>query len=383
MISALKQRNIDYNESLDPDSYSKLTRILKKIVEVSHFSGEEWRILYIRDPSFNAFVTGGTYVVVHSGLMEKLYLDEEIAAVIGHEVAHVAAGHIFEKQSHMIVMGLAGKKSIYRPGYKEAFTNLNEREADKIGVLYAALAGYDPMAASRIWARFAETTSNEWTYFKSHPTDRERKSKTRQYAEKIKSHYVPGQKNQSHKALRVCNALWCRKDKQIKGGEGGGLLSFLESALGAINDNLDAKNEVYRQRAEINRQKLYGGSPPPNALNSYTALRNRVIQCGTPYRGASTDSSSPYPTKIRTTFYRSASGRIVGRYIESRNNRRWSGKLRMIRKVAANRYLFEWANSGIGGRVVFSFSGSGSFTGDWIQTHPRQGRKGLWNGRIF
>jgi hypothetical protein len=383
-ILELKNKNIPFNEALDIKAFSKLTEILNKIISVSHFSSEKWKILYIPDPSFNAFVTGGTYVVVNKGLMDELTTDDEIAAVMGHEIAHVAAGHISEKQAHLTIMGLAGKKSVSQEGYVEAFTNINEQEADKIGILYASLVGYDPEAASRVWKKMALKSTNEWNYFRSHPADNLRSIQTQGYASEVMRYYYPGHKNENHAELLVCNELWCRKNAAVKPGEGGGLMSALEGALKAVSDNLKAKSERSRQAREIQNQqfeKQYGYRLPSS--NTQALASSHIIRFGKTYKGMNV-TYTPWTTNdVETTFSQGSSGEIEGTFVEYMNGRAWRGKLRLIRKISNNKFLFEWANSQIGGTVEFRFSSFGSFSGKWEQTHPRRRQKGTWGGQVY
>lgn len=383
LISELKNNNIPFNYAIDNKEFSKLNKILYKIISVSHFSNENWKILYIPEPSFNAFVTGGTYVVVHKGLMDELKTDDEIAAVMGHEIGHVAAGHSSERQAHLTVMGLAGKKSVSQEGYVEAFTNISEQEADKIGILYAALAGYDPTAASRVWERMAAKSDNSWTYFRSHPADSDRSGQTFNYAMNVKQYYTPNQQNQRHSELLVCNQLWCKKEKAPKAGDGGGFLATLESALNAVSDNQKAKTERSRQSYEIAKQQLetkYGVRVPSS--NTSALASSHIIRFGNAYRGLNVTYSPLTRNDIETTFRLGSSGEIEGFYTEHWNGNAYNGNLRMVKQISKNKFLFEWTNSGLAGFVEFRFSRYGTFTGTWEQTLPNRSQKGTWDGRL-
>ena len=92
------------NAGVDRRSYNRLLGIFQRVHSVSHFANENWKIVLLPEDGFNAFVTGGTYVAVYQGLMDEVRDDAAVAAVIGHEIGHVAANHVFEKQQLMIAL---------------------------------------------------------------------------------------------------------------------------------------------------------------------------------------------------------------------------------------------------------------------------------------
>ena len=144
IIAAQKKAGKKINAALDRKAYQRLVSVFDRIHRVSHLANERWLPVLIDDPSFNAFTTGGTYIVVHSGLMHDLTSDAELAAVLGHEVAHTVANHVFERQTHQTAALIAGSEAARNGGYQAAFTHESEIEADRVGILYAALAGFDP-----------------------------------------------------------------------------------------------------------------------------------------------------------------------------------------------------------------------------------------------
>lgn len=77
--------------------------------------------------------------------------DDEIAAVIGHEIGHVAANHVGRQQGYQMASLLFDRSRAGDDAFKQSFTLAQEQQADEIGILYASLAGYDPMAANRLW----------------------------------------------------------------------------------------------------------------------------------------------------------------------------------------------------------------------------------------
>jgi len=135
----------------------------------------KWEVNVIRSDQVNAWCMPGGKIAVYSGLVTKLNLsDDEIAAVVGHEIAHALREHARERASEQmgaqvlisgasILLG-AGQTGTDLGGvfYKAFFglpnSRLHETEADRIGVEIAARAGYDPRAAITLWQKMARAS---------------------------------------------------------------------------------------------------------------------------------------------------------------------------------------------------------------------------------
>lgn len=194
------------NARVDSHTYARLQRIFNRVHQVSHFANENWDVILIPEDSFNAFVTGGTMIAVHHGLMD---LDDEgVAAVLGHEMGHVAASHAFEGTSRALFQLLDKGRSGEGLGF--AYGTLQEEEADQIGVMYAALAGYNPTAISAVWQEFARDGDN-WSWFRSHPADSDRARATKILGDRVRQYYSAGRINPNHAELSRCNVLWCNR----------------------------------------------------------------------------------------------------------------------------------------------------------------------------
>lgn len=131
----------------------------------------DWSVVVIDDPeTVNAWCMAGGRMAIYTGLIEKVEpTDDELAQVMGHEIAHALANHTAEKMSvqmasmlgvaaigiaadnHVAALGGASLAAVYainRPNSRTA-----EREADRIGIELAARAGYDPAAAPVLWRK--------------------------------------------------------------------------------------------------------------------------------------------------------------------------------------------------------------------------------------
>lgn len=164
----------------------------------------------------NAWCMPGGKLAVYTGLIEQLQVsDDELAAVMGHEVAHALREHGREKAGKSAGIGLAaviGGVLLgaygFDPGIGQnllgtvgdlAFMRPNsrgmEQEADRIGVELAARAGYDPHAAVSLWEKMGRATSNEPPqWLSTHPSYETRIADLRDYADRVQPLYLAAKK---------------------------------------------------------------------------------------------------------------------------------------------------------------------------------------------
>jgi predicted Zn-dependent protease len=163
-----------------------------------------WEVHVISIDEANAWCMPGGKMAVYAGLIQKLQLtDDELAAVMGHEIAHALREHSREQISRQMgtqmAVGIAGALfgvgdlgqglgnmvadiTLNRPN-----SRLHETEADRIGVELAARAGYDPRAAITLWQKMAKGSSGgqppKW--LSTHPSHEDRLKDLQIYAEKV------------------------------------------------------------------------------------------------------------------------------------------------------------------------------------------------------
>lgn len=135
--------------------------------------GWQWEINVITSKDVNAWCMPGGKIAVYSGLLEKLNpTDDELAAVMGHEIGHALREHGRERASQAMAQGIAlsilgALTGVSRGGMDltqavvDVTLNLpnsreHETEADRIGVELAARAGYDPRAAVHVWEKMSQ-----------------------------------------------------------------------------------------------------------------------------------------------------------------------------------------------------------------------------------
>lgn len=165
--------------------------------------GWSWEVNVITDPQMNAWCMPGGKIAVYSGIIEKLDLtDAELAAIMGHEIAHALREHGREQVSRQAATGLAVGVASAALGLGDAGSQLasmvadvtfnlphsrtDEIEADRIGVELAARAGYDPHAAVSLWQKMLQNASGGSPQFLStHPAPENRLRDLKVYADRV------------------------------------------------------------------------------------------------------------------------------------------------------------------------------------------------------
>lgn len=162
-----------------------------------------WEVHVIQENQLNAWAMPGGKMVVYSGLIEKLQLtDDELAAIMGHELAHSLREHARERVSREMAtglgLGIAGAvlglgqvgQELANMVAQVTFTLPNSRtheiEADRIGVELAARAGYNPHAAVSLWQKMLKAGGGGGPQFLStHPSPETRLTDLKVYADRV------------------------------------------------------------------------------------------------------------------------------------------------------------------------------------------------------
>lgn len=153
----------------------------------SHLEGLNWEVLVVNEPVVNAFCLPGGKIVVFTGLLEHFRTDAEIATIIGHEVAHAVARHSAEMITKNLWFAII-QLILYQfvmPDVVNAMSSLflrlpfsrkMEIEADYIGLLIMASAGYDPRVAPKVFEKLGKVTGDSALrdYLSTHPSGRKR-----------------------------------------------------------------------------------------------------------------------------------------------------------------------------------------------------------------
>ena len=206
-----------YNEILKREKESEDTqlnqiirRVGQRIASVSDMPKLEWEIKLIESDQKNAFALPGGKIAIYTGILSVAKNEAGLATVMSHEIAHVIARHGAQRmtqqmllQGAMIGAGLSMKNSTQKNivlsalgvgvlyGFTLPFSRLHESEADQIGLIYMAKAGYDPNEAINFWQRFGQVKGGkggpEWA--STHPADATRIQGLRGYLSRAKYDY--------------------------------------------------------------------------------------------------------------------------------------------------------------------------------------------------
>ncbi|MGB0744945.1 MAG: M48 family metallopeptidase [Opitutales bacterium] len=190
--------------SRDPTYNAMLRRVGDRIAYVAgpDMPNAQWEfVVFEDDDQINAFAMPGGKVAVYTGLFKVALTEADLAIVVGHEVAHVVAGHSAERVSQqllaaggaLLVETAAARRDLTSEqralllaaygagatlGVILPYSRLHEAEADEIGLIYAAKAGYDPRAAIAFWQRMeAQKSGSPPEFLSTHPSDTTRMRK--------------------------------------------------------------------------------------------------------------------------------------------------------------------------------------------------------------
>ena len=186
--------------SRDAELNAMVQRVGRRISAVAPLPNAQWEFVVFDDPkTANAFCLPGGKVGVYAGIMPIARDEAGLATVIGHEVSHAVARHGGERMSEALMNQLGGQLlgvalknysaqtqnlwlGIYgvssQVGWTLPHSRRQESEADHLGLIYMARAGYDPRHAVEFWKRFGEYNQQHggqgWQFLSTHPVDRVR-----------------------------------------------------------------------------------------------------------------------------------------------------------------------------------------------------------------
>lgn len=181
-----RQKTPVYNNAA---AQARVRRVGLKIVDAAGLGDQSWEMVVFDTPDVNAFVLPGGKIGVYRGLLELSDNDDQLAAVLGHEVGHVTARHAAERASQTMLtqaglavgqaalgssqrgqmlgaaLGLGAQVGILLP-----YSRLHESEADRVGIDYMVKAGYNPQEAVKFWEKMQAVSANRGPQFLStHP----------------------------------------------------------------------------------------------------------------------------------------------------------------------------------------------------------------------
>lgn len=156
-------------------------------------TGGRWEVVVFDDASPNAFALPGNKIGVHSGMLQIIDNQDQLAAVVGHEIGHVIARHSNERASQEVAVnqGLALIQAVSAPqsalgqtavgllglgaqyGVLMPYSRLHESEADIIGVDLMAKAGFDPKQSIALWQKMSQLSQGQQPveFLSTHPSN--------------------------------------------------------------------------------------------------------------------------------------------------------------------------------------------------------------------
>jgi len=207
------------------------TRIANAITKYYNSQGKEsvlegykWEFNTVDSKDVNAWCMPGGKVVVYTGILPVTQNETALAIVMGHEIAHAIAKHGNERMSQAMVQQLGGMalevalaqkpqetQDIFMASYGIGsqvgamlpWSRQQETEADKYGLIFAAMADYDPREAIPFWQRMSEASgANPPEFLSTHPSDETRIRKLQQFMPEALKYYTPGNLNAKKSTTR-------------------------------------------------------------------------------------------------------------------------------------------------------------------------------------
>ena len=194
---------------------NKLSTVVEAYLKANGMSTDvatyAWEFNLVKDTSMNAFCMPGGKVVVFDGILHVTKNEAGLAVVLGHEIAHAVAKHSNERLSQQMVLQygasltdvlLSDKSAATRStittiygigsqyGVMLPYSRKHEYEADRLGLIFLAMAGYDPNEAITFWERMsANSTTAPMEFMSTHPSDANRIAELRKLLPEAMQYY--------------------------------------------------------------------------------------------------------------------------------------------------------------------------------------------------
>ena len=231
VLSLSNQQYQEYMKTAKPSTNATNTAMVKRVgqnlanavvsylqqngmgAEVSQY---KWEFNLVQDKSVNAFCMPGGKIVVFEGILPVTKDEASLAVVLGHEIAHAVAKHSAERMSNevrkqyggqilgAVLQGSGASTNLQQIGATvfgigttlggAAYSRSQESEADRMGLIFAAMAGYDPNVAVAFWQRMAQSTGSSYSILSDHPSDATRIKNIQGWLPEALKYYKPASK---------------------------------------------------------------------------------------------------------------------------------------------------------------------------------------------
>jgi len=177
----------------------------------SRLNGYEWEFTLFADETPNAWAMPGGKIAVYEGILPYTKDADGLAVVVGHEIAHIVARHGNERMSHQLVAQMGGialnealgskpeeTRAIFNTVYGLGaqfggilpYSREHEKEADKLGLIFMAMAGYNPESAIDFWERMSSSSdSGPPEFLSTHPSDATRIAEMKKFLSEAMEYY--------------------------------------------------------------------------------------------------------------------------------------------------------------------------------------------------
>jgi predicted Zn-dependent protease len=238
LVPASEMQSMSYSEygtflkshtlSTNAEQTAMVTRVgtrIQKAVEnymaqngkSSELAGFKWEFHLVEDPEVNAWCMPGGKVVVYTGIMPVVQNETALAVVLGHEIGHAIANHGGERMSQGMVQQFGGvalsvalsskpaqTKALFAQAYNTGtqvavllpYSRLDESEADRMGLIFMSMAGYNPDEAVTFWQRMKASSAGGQkpsVLTSTHPSDDKRISDIQKWLPEVKEKYYKPQ----------------------------------------------------------------------------------------------------------------------------------------------------------------------------------------------
>lgn len=217
-----------------------LQKVGRKISAAAKQPKYDWQFALINDDTVNAWCLPGGYIGFYDGILPALENEAGMAFVMGHEVGHATAHHGAERLSQQlaVVGGMVGLElwmkdhTKLKPAERQVllgalgvgvsygvmlpFSRMHEAEADVIGMMYMASAGYPPDESLKVWTRMEKETGGSVVpaFLSTHPTNKKRKESLREWLPQAEKRYERNKLNKD-----TLKTLWDGSSGGSSGGD--------------------------------------------------------------------------------------------------------------------------------------------------------------------